>query len=678
MIETEQRLERAAQMMAEHDRHRVAERHRGDALDRAAERGLLLSGEQADAFEHATNGPDLGIVVGYAGTGKSAMLGVAREAWEDAGFTVRGAALSGIAAEGLETGSGIASRTIASHEHHWAQGRDLLTDRDVLVIDEAGMVGTRQMERVLSHAADAGAKVVLVGDPEQLQSIEAGAAFRALNERHGGVEITEVRRQRVDWQRDATRHLATGRTGEALDAYAGKTMVHAAATREEARGALIDRWDRERQARLGDSRIILTHTNAEVRALNGEARERMRANGELGDEVDLAVARGERSFAPGDRVMFLRNERSLAVKNGTLGTIERVSDVGMTVATDSGRSVSFDLKDYNDVDHGYAATIHKAQGMTVDRVHVLATPGMDRHSAYVALSRHRDGVDLHYGRDDFADQGRLVRTLARERGKDMAGDYEQPERTFAERRGITIRERIAEIVRKVPERVRGMFDGLRLPSGSLPEVPVQPVGHRQGALALGPPMARPDPEAAARRARTDALKRHARAVDAMLGAAEGGGTASLEQRRELHDARRAFEAVRPHGWRDAEAAYVKDPSLAADAAHGRVNRAIGALQAETEVRTNPRARADRFVQRWQELDRASTRQYQVGDVTGHKATRAEMGNMAKSLLRDPQLESILANRKHDLGIMIDTGRKLGAELAFNHGLDIGRGRGLGL
>lgn len=152
----------------------------------AEQRGLVLSGEQTDALAHITDERDLGIVVGHAGTGKSAMLGVAREAWQAAGYEVRGAALSGIAAENLESGSGIASRTIASMEHGWQQGRNLLTIRDVLVIDEAGMVGTRQLERVLSHAAEAGAKVVLVGDPQQLQAIEAGAAFRSIHERHGG------------------------------------------------------------------------------------------------------------------------------------------------------------------------------------------------------------------------------------------------------------------------------------------------------------------------------------------------------------------------------------------------------------------------------------------------------------------------------------------------------------
>ena len=303
------------------------------------------------------------------------------------------------------------------------------------------MVGTRQLERVLSHAAEAGAKVVLVGDPQQLQSIEAGAAFRSIHERHGGAEIGEVRRQREDWQRDATRDLATGRTGDAIHAYDAHGMVHAASTREQARDDLIDRWDRDRQASPDRSRIILTHTNDEVRALNEAARERMRDAGDLGDDVRLAVERGERSFASGDRVMFLQNERGLGVKNGTLGTIEQVSERSMSVRTDDGRSVSFDLKDYDRIDHGYAATIHKAQGMTVDRTHVLATPGLDAHGSYVALSRHRDGMDLHYGRDDFASQDRLVRTLSRDRAKDMASDYERldPAQDYAERRGITFR-----------------------------------------------------------------------------------------------------------------------------------------------------------------------------------------------------------------------------------------------
>ena len=677
MIEAEQRLHRAAELMAERERHEVNNRDRDTALAQAEQRGLVLSSEQAHALAHVTDRRDLGIVVGYAGTGKSAMLGVAREAWEAAGYEVRGVALSGIAAENLEGGSGIASRTIASMEHAWQQGRDLLTAHDVLVIDEAGMVGTRQLERVLSHAAEVGAKVVLVGDPQQLQSIEAGAAFRSIHERHGGVEIGEVRRQREDWQRDATRDMATGRTGDAIHAYDRNGMVHAAATREEARGELIERWDRDRQAAPDRSRIILTHTNAEVRALNEVARERMRTAGDLGEDVRVTVERGERNFASGDRVMFLQNERGLGVKNGTLGTIEQASAQSMSVRIDDGRSVDFDLKDYNRIDHGYAATIHKAQGMTVDRTHVLATPGMDAHGSYVALSRHRDGIDLHYGRDDFAGQDRLVRTLSRERAKDMASDYEQrdPAQGYAERRGITFGERVAEIVRKVvPERVRNMFDGLRPSAEAVPGTD----GARRPEREAPERKAAEDPEAALRKARTKALVRHARAVDAIFDMQERGGKASPEQVKELQEARKVFEEVRPYGSHDAEAAYKKNPELALEAASGNPARAIRALQLETEIRTDPNRRADRFVERWQKLNHTSQRQYQAGDMSGYKAMRSAMGDMAKSLERDPQLESILANRKIELGIQIESGRRLGLELAFNHGIDLGRGRGLGL
>jgi hypothetical protein len=453
----------------------------------------------------------------------------------------------------------------------------------------------------------------------------------------------------------------------------------------------VDRWDRDRKAAPERSRIILTHTNDEVRALNEAAREQMRAAGDLGDDVRLTVERGARNFASGDRVMFLQNDRGLGVKNGTLGTVEQVSAQSMTVQTDNVRSVRFDLKDYNKIDHGYAATIHKAQGMTVDRTHVLATPGMDAHGSYVALSRHRDGVDLHYGRDEFAGQDRLTRTLSRDRAKDMALDYERgdPIQSYAERRGITFRERVAEIVRKVvPEKVRTMFDGVRPPA----DVPGPDCGKRPDRQTpererSGTPTERRetgvperqvahDPEAELRRLRTRALVRHARAVDAIFAAQEIGGKASPEQVKELQAARRVFEDVRPYGSHDAEAAYKKNPELASEAAGGRLNRAVRALQLETEMRTDPSRRADRFVERWQELDQARQHQYQAGDMSGYRATRSAMGDMARSLERDPQLESILANRKRELGITFESGRRLGLELAFTHGIDLGRGRGI--
>lgn len=233
-------------------------------------------------------------------------------------------------------------------------------------------------------------------------------------------------------------------------------MVHGAETREAARAELVEGWDDARNNDPSKSRIILTHTNAEVRDLNIAAREKLRDGGELGSDVDVKTERGERQFASGDRMMFLRNERGLSVKNGTLGTIEAVSPGRMAVRTDDGRSVSFDVKDYAHVDHGYAATFHKSQGVTVDQAHILATPGMDRHSAYVGLTRHRDGMQLHYGRDDFTDQSRFVRTLSRERTKDMASDYPLPDapvRAFAERREF----RFGEVARDMVAKERGIL-----------------------------------------------------------------------------------------------------------------------------------------------------------------------------------------------------------------------------
>src|SRR5581483_9178364 len=135
-------------------------------------------------------GADLAVLVGVAGAGKSTMLEAARRAWEAQGFSVKGAALAGIAAENLEIASAINARTLASWERSWEQGYELLGAHDLLVIDEAGLVGTRQLARILERAEAAGAKVVLVGDPEQLQPIEAGSPFRGITARIGAAELT--------------------------------------------------------------------------------------------------------------------------------------------------------------------------------------------------------------------------------------------------------------------------------------------------------------------------------------------------------------------------------------------------------------------------------------------------------------------------------------------------------
>jgi hypothetical protein len=304
---------------------------------------------------------------------------------------------------------------------------------------------------------------------------------------------------------------------------------------------------------------------------------------------------------------------------------------------------------------------------------------MDAHGSYVALSRHRDGMDLHYGSDDFAGQDKLINTLSRDRAKDMATDYE-PAQSYAERRGITAHARDAAVEQiRVPsnavDRIGDIIFSVReLRDGAEgPERETTGRGIKQEIEAVARD-AGIDSEDALRHARRMALIRHAHAVGQVFNAEDAGSKASPAQWEELVDSRKVFDGVRPYGWQDAEAAYAKDESLAHEAGAGKVNRAIRALQLETEIRTSPERRADRFVERFQELRQTGERQYAAGDYSGYRAARAEMGNMVAGLERDPQLESLLEGRKRDLGISFDSGMGIGRDLALSHGL--GRGRGL--
>lgn len=299
----------------------------------------------------------------------------------------------------------------------------------------------------------------------------------------------------------------------------------------------------------------------------------------------------------------------------------------------------------------------------MDRAHVLATPGMDQHSSYVALSRHRESVSLHYGKDDFADAGKLARTLSRERSKDMASDYARqrdadPTRAFAERRGITFRERVAEIVRKVPEKVRGIFDGLKLNMRDFEKPLVQP--ERQTGLA---PFHR-------------AVERYASTL-ADIERIEARGLEPMPHQQAARDkAAAALDKLRPLAARDAAEAFERQPTLVAEAASGRTREAIRAIQLEAEIRTNPQMRADRFVTDWQRLRHQRDQAFQSGNFRHADAATASMGAMAKGLERDPQVDSLLRNRKIELGLHQGVSGGIGHQLTEYLGL--GRGRGLGI
>ena len=433
MVKLERGMVDQAETMAAATSHGVAPHHLEKALERhnkamQAKTGHKLSQEQRDAVAYVTSTRQLDAVVGVAGAGKSTMLAAAREAWEAQGYRVRGAALAGKAAEGLEESSGIDSRTLASFEYSWKNGRSLLGRGDVLVIDEAGMISSRQMARFVAEAKTRGAKLVLVGDPEQLQAIGAGAPFRAIAERTGFASLDRVHRQREAWQRQASVDFAKHRTDAALQRYEERGAVQLAATRENAQAVLVRDYMADLSSRQEGSRLALAHRRKDVHALNDAIRQARKERGELAHEQDYETQNGRRGFAAGDRIVFLENNRDLGVKNGMLGTVEAIEGGRITARLD-GRSqdaaVTVSSADYAAIDHGYATTIHKSQGATVDRAYVLASETMDRHLAYVAMTRHRETAALYAGRDEFKDQSALRHCLSRARQKEITLDYVQ-------------------------------------------------------------------------------------------------------------------------------------------------------------------------------------------------------------------------------------------------------------
>ncbi len=441
MVEIESGMVASAERMHQARNHGVDRRHVSQAIERqdaaiqrsAGDASARLSDEQRAAIEHVTGRERIAAVVGFAGAGKSTMLAAAREAWEAQGYTVHGAALSGKAAEGLEESSGIQSRTLASWDLGWQNDRGTIGRGDVFVIDEAGMVGSRQLARFVGEAEARGAKIVLVGDHEQLQAIGAGAPFRAITEEIGHAELSEIRRQRVDWQREASVDFATHRTAEGLAAYQEHGNISFAETGEAARGQIVRDYLADRDERPDGTRVAMAHRRADVRAINEAIRAELQDRGELARVVEAGAQNadhaqegheregpgraltfqtndGKRDFATGDRIVFLQNDRELGVKNGMLATVDHVEPSRIIATLDRGDSVSVPMGDYQAIDHGYATTIHKNQGATVDRSFVLASGTMDRHLTYVAMTRHRDGAQLYAGQDEFADRqaGRLV------------------------------------------------------------------------------------------------------------------------------------------------------------------------------------------------------------------------------------------------------------------------------
>lgn len=417
-LAVEKQLSSCAAELAKSGGFTVDKHHANDAIDRENARlqarvGDGLSDEQVKAIHHILAPNQLAAIVGLAGAGKSTLLSVAREAWEQQGYRVHGAALAGKAADSLQNASRIPSRTLASLEASWKSGFEPVGNGDVVVIDEAGMVGTKQLAHVAEQLRMRGCKLVLVGDPDQLQPIQAGTPFRDIVAAKGAARLTEIRRQTSAWQRDASRNLANSQTALALQHYADHGAVHESPDRDQAIAALVRDYIADWQKHGSHtSRLALAHRRVDVHAINQAIKSAVATQGEVTDEALFDTDHGPRAFAPGDRILFTRNDHTLGVRNGMLGTLMTVGESQLSVELDVSetgerRNLTFTPKDFSAIDHGFAVSIHRSQGSTVDRSFVLSSRTLDRNLTYVALTRHKEETGF-YSAPDIAPRRGLV------------------------------------------------------------------------------------------------------------------------------------------------------------------------------------------------------------------------------------------------------------------------------
>ena len=416
-----------------------------------------LNSEQADALRHLADGQGIAAIVGRAGTGKSYMMRAANEMWKKQGSTVQGMAVAGVAAGGLETESGIRSHTIAYYKRLIAHEAWQLNKDSVVVMDEAGMTDLHDMSVIVRHVKQAGARLVLVGDHAQLQPVGLGAPFRAILEQVGFAEINRVMRQTNPLDCVATTELSKGNISFALDYYHKKNAIHFANTVCHAQKDLINEWLLSTKHQPLAHQLMITFKNDDVRALNHLARDALKTEGTLPDkQYDFILQDGVVSLSIGERLLFLRNNKEMGVHNGDFGTITAIRGNYLTIKLDKlDTPISFSTDNYQYFTYGYAATVHKTQGITLKRAFVYIGEGLwNRALTYVALSRHKDRVDVYTSTEQHADLNSLSRSLSRSAMKDAVLDFPL---SFAIRRGFdpeSAAGRFVEQVSQIGERIR--------------------------------------------------------------------------------------------------------------------------------------------------------------------------------------------------------------------------------
>ncbi|HEY6729472.1 MAG TPA: MobF family relaxase [Solirubrobacterales bacterium] len=383
-----------------------------------AKRPSMKADQRAMVERLLRGGEGVIVVVGEAGTGKTYALTAAAQGWATTGAELRVAAPTWRAAnvlrsEGLDATS-VAS-LLAGFDRAAARGETVLGRRAVLVVDEAGMVDSRNLARLIDHAQEADAKLVLIGDPAQLGEIEAGGLFASIAARTEPIVLDEVIRHRHELEREGAKLIREGEGREALSIYQGAERVTVSDDPLARREAMVEDWWRSYER--GEDALMIAKRNAEVSELNALARERVKAAGRLGTEK---IEVGGASFAAGDQVITRINDQRQNIYNRERWRVERVDEASerlWLVGIDTRGRVCVDsdylgrLRERDGgpaIEHAYAATTYQAQGATVDTAFVTADPSMDRQEFYVATSRTREQTylyatpEIQFDRDEFA------------------------------------------------------------------------------------------------------------------------------------------------------------------------------------------------------------------------------------------------------------------------------------
>lgn len=465
------------------------------------QKGFTLTEEQKAAIGHLTHGTaGVGVMSGLAGTGKTTVAEVYKQCFEAEGKRLMGLAVGGKAAKKLEEESGMPCMSVAKFFSQVRQGKVALTKRDVVVLDEAGMVATDDTLKLMTYCQGVGAKLVMQGDSDQLQPIAAGNGFELAKMALGDTKLTEIRRQKNAgdlitansfYERDHQGKVKDMRRGhrsrqgtidmgtEILENLKQRNCIDDFGTERQAIKALVDDYLKDKTPM--DEKLVLAHTRSEVKALTMGIRNGLQEQGVLDKEefTFRSIVKGQwedLTLSRRDRVMFTATNNDLGVINGTEGTVESIrkdksGGYDLVVRIDSsnpkedGRILKFNTSEHNALAHRYAMTVHKAQGQGKSEVYHLATNmGMlDQQSALVAFTRLTKGSYRMYTTDEMME--RMAERLGTERHKEMA-------------LSVGLSSKQADPVRNLVQEVEALLAGLK----SETEVPISNAERREMRL----------------------------------------------------------------------------------------------------------------------------------------------------------------------------------------------------